>query len=36
MGEGVRMDWDGLNMRSTNLADAERLVKRNNRSGWAA
>ena len=34
MGEGVRMDWDGPNMRSTNLADAAELVRRHNRSGW--
>jgi hypothetical protein len=34
MGEGVRMDWDGPNMRSTNLRDAEKLVRRHNRSGW--
>jgi hypothetical protein len=34
MGEGVRMDWDGPNMRSTNLRDAEKLVRRRNRSGW--
>lgn len=34
VGEGHRMDWDGPNMKSTNLAQAERFVKRNNREGW--
>jgi hypothetical protein len=34
MGEGQRMEWDGPNMRSTNLPDAVHLVKRNNRHGW--
>ena len=34
LGEGVRMDWDGPNMKSTNLPEAERFVKRHNRSGW--
>ncbi|HWH68516.1 MAG TPA: hypothetical protein VNT26_03985, partial [Candidatus Sulfotelmatobacter sp.] len=36
MGEGVRMEWDGPNMKSTNLADAERFVRRQNRAGWEA
>jgi hypothetical protein len=34
VGEGVRMDWDGPNMRSTNLPEAERFVRRHNRAGW--
>ena len=34
LGEGVRMDWDGPNMKSTNLPDAERFVRRQNRAGW--
>jgi len=36
VGEGVKMDWDGPNMRSTNLPQAERFVRRNNRAGWEA
>lgn len=36
MGEGVRMDWDGPNMKSTNLPQAEQFVRRKNRSGWEA
>ena len=36
VGEGMRMEWDGPNMRSTNLAEAEKLVRRHNRSGWNA
>jgi predicted dehydrogenase len=36
MGEGVRMEWDGPNMKSTNLPEAERFVRRNNRPGWEA
>ena len=35
LGEGVRMDWDGPNMKSTNLPDAERFVRRHDRAGWA-
>ncbi|MCP5518450.1 MAG: Gfo/Idh/MocA family oxidoreductase [Verrucomicrobiales bacterium] len=34
VGEGYRMDWDGPNMRSTNLPQAAQFVKRNNRAGW--
>ena len=34
LGEGVRMEWDGSNMKSTNLRDAGHFVKRHNRSGW--
>jgi predicted dehydrogenase len=36
VGEGQRVDWDGPNMRSTNLPAADRFVKRPNRSGWEA
>lgn len=34
VGEGKRMEWDGPNMRSTNLPEAAQFVKRNNRPGW--
>jgi len=34
LGEGVRMEWDGPNMKSTNLPDATNFVKRHNRAGW--
>jgi hypothetical protein len=34
LGEGVRMEWDGPNMKSTNLPDATHFVKRDNRAGW--
>jgi hypothetical protein len=30
------MEWDGPNMKSTNLPQAERFVRRKNRSGWDA
>ena len=36
VGEGKRMDWDGPNMRSTNLKEAEQFVRRHNRRGWDA
>ncbi len=36
VGEGKRMDWDGPNMKSTNLPEAEKFVRRNNRPGWEA
>ena len=36
VGEGVRMEWDGPNMRSPNVASAEQFVKRINRAGWEA
>ena len=36
VGEGQRMEWDGPGMKSTNLPEAARFVKRNNRSGWDA
>lgn len=34
VGEGKVMDWDGPNMRSTNLPEAAQFVKRDNRRGW--
>ncbi len=34
VGEGYRMQWDGPNMKSTNLPQAARFVKRDNRKGW--
>jgi hypothetical protein len=36
VGEGHRMEWDGPNMRSKNLAAAAQFVKRQNRRGWEA
>ena len=36
VGVGQRMAWDGPNMKSTNLPQAARFVKRNNRPGWEA
>lgn len=36
VGEGHRMDWDGPNMKSTNLPEAAQFVRRNNRQGWEA
>lgn len=34
LGEGVRMEWDGPNMKSPNCPQAAQFVKRENRSGW--
>ena len=34
VGEGVRMEWDGPNMRSPNCPQAAQFVKRNDRTGW--
>ena len=34
LGEGNVIDWDGPNMKSTNLAAATALVKRDYRAGW--
>lgn len=34
VGEGVKMEWDGPNMRSPNCPQAARFVKRNDRTGW--
>jgi hypothetical protein len=36
VGEGKRMEWDGPNMRSPNVPEAARFVKRKNRGGWDA
>ena len=36
VGVGQRMQWDGPKMKSTNLSQAARFVKRNNRAGWEA
>jgi len=33
-GEGRPMDWDGPNMKSTNMPEAARIVKRDYRAGW--
>jgi hypothetical protein len=34
VGEGVRMEWDGPNMKSPNVPEAAKYVKRENRKGW--
>lgn len=34
VGEGRRMEWDGPNMKSPNIADAAKFVKRVSRAGW--
>ncbi|MDB6079135.1 MAG: putative dehydrogenase [Akkermansiaceae bacterium] len=34
VGEGVRMEWDGPGMKSPNCPEAEKFVKRANRTGW--
>lgn len=34
VGEGRRMEWDGPNMKSPNIPEAEQYVKRNSREGW--
>ncbi|HOW63712.1 MAG TPA: Gfo/Idh/MocA family oxidoreductase [Candidatus Paceibacterota bacterium] len=34
VGEGYRMEWDGPNMKSTNLPQAAQFVSRKNRAGW--
>jgi hypothetical protein len=36
VGEGYPMEWDGPNMRSTNLPQAAQFVSRQNRKGWEA
>ena len=35
VGEGRRMEWDGPNMKSPNIADAAQYVRRHSREGWA-
>ena len=34
VGEGTRMEWDGPGMKSPNVADAAKFVKRDSRPGW--
>jgi len=34
VGPNKRMEWDGPNMRSKNLPESARFVKRQNRAGW--
>ncbi len=34
VGEGVRVEWDGPNMKSTNVPAAEQFVSRKDRPGW--
>ena len=34
VGEGVKMEWDGPNMRSPNCPEAARFVQRTERAGW--
>jgi hypothetical protein len=34
VGEGVKMEWDGPNMRSPNCPQAAQFVKRSERTGW--
>ncbi len=36
VGEGRRIGWDGPNMKSTDLPEANRFVTRHNRPGWEA
>lgn len=36
VGEGRRMEWDGPEMKSKNIAEASQFVTRKNRSGWSA
>ena len=35
VGVGKRMDWDGPNMRSTNIPAAAQYVRRKDRAGWS-
>ena len=34
VGVKKKMDWDGPNMKSTNIAEAAKFVRRQNRQGW--
>jgi predicted dehydrogenase len=34
VGEGRKMEWDGPNMKSPNIPEAAKFVKRQNRQGW--
>jgi len=36
VGAGKRMEWDGPGMRSPNIPESARFVKRQNRAGWDA
>jgi hypothetical protein len=36
VGEGYRVEWDGPNMKSTNLPESAKFVSRTNREGWEA
>lgn len=36
VGEGRRMEWDGPNMKSPNIAEAAQFVRRQYRDGWSA
>jgi hypothetical protein len=36
VGVGKKMEWDGPNMKSTNLPEAAQFVTRQNRAGWVA
>ena len=31
---GQKLEWDGPNMKATNVPDADRFIKRTNREGW--
>jgi len=33
-GEGKKLEWDGPNMKVTNLPELNQFVKRENRKGW--
>jgi len=35
VGKGVPIQWDGPNMKSPNVPEASKLVKRKYRKGWA-
>lgn len=35
VGEGKKMQWDAQNLKSPNLPEAAKFVKRNNRIGWS-
>ena len=34
-GQGVKVLWDGPNMRSTNLPELNQFVRRDYRKGWS-
>ena len=33
-GEGKAIEWDGPNMKSTNMPEADQFVRRVHRAGW--